>query len=145
MAELREDIGPLRRRAAALFLIVLSGVAIIQLRLVDLQIINGSEWRYLAENNRLRRLPLPGARGWIYDRRGKVLADNVPTWELLLFPDEAKNVDATAVFLGRLGVSDLHTFRERLGERRIGRMAPMVVGENLSWEQVAAVRAHQSD
>ena len=30
-------------------------------------------------------------------------------------------------------------------ERRGGRLAPIVVAEGLTWEQVAAIRAHQSD
>ncbi len=58
-----------------------------------------ANWRNLAENNRLRRFPMPGPRGWIYDRRGRVLAENLPSWELLLFPNEAANVDRTGVFL----------------------------------------------
>jgi len=143
--ELREDTGPLRRRTGLVFLIGFAVFGLLHLRLADLQLVHGDEWRNLAENNRLRRLPLQGPRGWIYDRRGHVLAENVPSWELLLFPNEAEQVDATGVFLARIGVSDVTTFRERLAERRIGRMAPLVVGENLSWNQVAAVRSRQSD
>ena len=130
---LREDTGPLRRRTAGLFLVGFAIFGLLHLRLADLQLVHGGEWRNLAENNRLRRLPRPGPRGWIYDRRGGVLAENVPSWELLLFPNEAKQVDKTGVFLATIGVSDVATFRERLAERTIGRMAPLVVGENLSW------------
>ncbi|MCW8985125.1 MAG: penicillin-binding protein 2, partial [Thermoanaerobaculales bacterium] len=143
--ELREDIGPLRRRTAFLFLLVFAALGLLHLRLADLQLVHGAQWRDLAENNRLRRLPLPGPRGWIYDRRGKVLAENVPSWELLLFPDEAENLDATGLFLAQAGVTDVPTFKDRIAERRIGRMAPLVVGEALSWSQVAAIRSHQSD
>jgi penicillin-binding protein 2 len=88
---------------------------------------------------------MPGPRGWVYDRRGDVLAENVPSWELLLFPDEADDLDATGLFLAQIGVTDVRTFRDRIAERRIGRMAPLVVGEALSWNQVAAVRSHQSN
>ena len=143
--ELREDIGPLRRRTAFLFLLVFAALGLLHLRLADLQLVHGAEWRDLAENNRLRRLPLPGPRGWIYDRRGEVLAENVPSWELLLFPDEAENLHATGLFLARAGLTDAPTFNNRIAERRIGRMAPLVVGEDLSWNQVAAIRSHQSD
>jgi penicillin-binding protein 2 len=143
--ELREDMGPLRRRTVGLFLTGFAIFGLLHLRLADLQLVHGVEWRNLAENNRLRRLPLPGPRGWIYDRRGRVLAENVPSWELLLFPNETEHVDATGDFLASIGVSDVATFQERLAERRIGRMAPLVVGENLSWNQVAAVRSRQSD
>ena len=143
--EFREDINSLRRRAAVLVIVFLGALGLVHLRLIDLQIVHGRQWQRLAENNRLRRLPLPGARGWIYDRRGRVLAENIPTWELLLFPDEARDLGTTGVFLGRLGVVEVRTFREGLAERRIGRMAPMVIGEDLNWDQVAAIRAHQSN
>ncbi len=143
--ELREDLGPLRRRTASLFLLVFVTLGVLHFRLIDLQLVHGAQWRDLAENNRLRRLPLPGPRGWIYDRRGEVLAENVPSWELLLFPDEVENFDATGLFLAQIGVTDIQTFRERIAERRIGRMAPLVVGEDLRWNQVAAIRAHLSD
>jgi len=143
--EMREDTGTLRRRMVLLIMIGFAIFGLLHLRLADLQLVHGVEWRNLAENNRLRRLPLPGPRGWIYDRRGNVLAENVPSWELLLFPNEAEQVDATGVFLASIGVSDMTTFQERLAERRIGRMAPLVVGEDLSWNQVAAVRSRQSD
>jgi penicillin-binding protein 2 len=143
--ELRGDLRPFRRRTVVLFVLVFAVLGLLHLRLADLQVVHGIEWRNLAENNRLRRLPLPGPRGWIYDRRGQVLAENIPTWEVLLFPNEADAVDATGVFLAQIGVSDISTFHQRLAERRIDRMAPLVVGENLSWDQVAAVRSHQSD
>lgn len=145
VVELREDIGPLRRRTAFLFLLVFGALGLLHMRLVDLQLVHGVEWRDLAENNRLRRLPMPGPRGWIYDRRGDVLAENVPSWELLLFPDEADDLDATGLFVAQVGISEIREFKERIAVRRIGRMAPLVVGEDLSWNQVATVRAHQSD
>ncbi len=143
--ELRQDLRPFRRRTVALFVLVFTALGFLHLRLADLQVVHGADWKNLAENNRLRRLPLPGPRGWIYDRRGQILAENIPTWEVLLFPNEAEEVGATGVFLAQIGVSDIGTFHHRLGERRIGRMAPLVVGEDLSWSQVAAVRSHQSD
>jgi penicillin-binding protein 2 len=143
--ELREDIGPFRRRTAALFFLMFGVLGLLHLRVADLQLVHGQGWRDLAENNRLRRLPLPGLRGWIYDRRGNVLAENRPSWELLLFPDDAQDIQTTASFIARLGISDEKTFHQSLADRRIGRMAPLVVGEDLSWEQVAAVRSHLSD
>ncbi len=60
-------------------------------------------------------------------------------------PTRRQNLDATGLFLARAGVTDAPTFNDRIAERRIGGMAPLVVGEDLSWNQVAAVRSHQSD
>ena len=75
--EIREDLGPQKKRAALVLLAVLLALGALHLRLAQLQLVQGSTWRRLAENNRQRRIPLASPRGRIYDRRGVVLADNV--------------------------------------------------------------------
>ncbi len=143
--EIREDLSPIRRRSAVLMALVLVALAALHLRLVELQIFETSVWRQRAENNRLRRVPLASRRGRIYDRRGQLLADNLPTWKLYLFPNEARNLDETVLFLAQIGVAEAAQLRQRIETRQIGRMAPLVVADRLAWEQVARVRAHQSD
>jgi penicillin-binding protein 2 len=143
--EIREDLRPVRQRAIVLLLTVFILFGGLHVRIAQLQIVEGVHWRAMAENNRLRRLPLAAVRGRIYDRRGHVLADNLPTWNLLLFPDEARNLDETLLFVADLGVTDAASLHERVGHRGVDRLAPMVVGENLDWAQVSRVRAHQSD
>lgn len=143
--EIREDLGPVRRRAMMLLLAIFLVLGALHLRVAQLQLVEGAHWRQMAENNRLRRIPLAAVRGRIYDRRGHVLADNLPTWNLLLFPDEARNLDETLLFVADLGVGGAASLHERVNRRAIDRLAPMVVGENLDWNQVARVRSHQSD
>ena len=143
--ELREDLAPVKRRAAVLVALALVALAVLLLRLVQLQIVDGASWRRAAENNRLRRIPVASQRGRIYDRRGIVLADNIPTWQLLLFPDEAHDIQDTLLFVAQMGVADAATLRNLEAERRLARLAPLVLADDLTWEQVAKVRAHQSD
>lgn len=143
--EIREDLGPVRKRAVLLFLTTFIALGALHFRVAQLQLIEGAHWRRMAENNRLRRLPLAAVRGRIYDRRGHVLADNLPTWNLLLFPDEARNLDETILFVADLGIGEASSLHSRVNERGVDRLAPMVVGEDLDWRQVARVRSHQSD
>jgi len=145
MVEIRENLGPVRRRAVVLLLVVFLLFGALHLRIAQLQLLEGAHWLQMAENNRLRRLPLNAVRGRIYDRRGTVLADNHPTWNLLLFPDEAANVDETLLFVSSLGVADASALHRQVRARGIDRLAPMVVGEDLNWQQVTRVRSHQSD
>jgi len=49
-----------------------------------LQIVKGADFALLAENNRLRRIPLPPTRGVVYDRREQVLASTRPALNLVL-------------------------------------------------------------
>jgi penicillin-binding protein 2 len=143
--EIREDLAPVRRRAAILLGAIFLVLGALLLRMAQLQLVEGAHWRTMAENNRLRRLPLNAVRGRIYDRRGGVLADNLPTWNLLLFPDEARHLDQTVLFIAGLGLDDAASLHRRLRERGVDRLAPMVVGEDLDWHQVARVRSHQSN
>lgn len=48
-----------------------------------LQIVHGQEFREQAENNRIRRQTIPAQRGIIYDRDGEILAENVPTFNIV--------------------------------------------------------------
>jgi penicillin-binding protein 2 len=143
--QLREDIGLTRKRASLILITILVALGVLHLRLIHLQLIRGSYWRQMAENNRLRNLPLPSARGQIYDRRGRVLAQDVPAWQVLLFPDEAQDLSRTVLFLAGIGVDRAASLHQEIRSRSSGRLAPMVVGEDLSWDQVARIRAHQSD
>ncbi|HEV8535723.1 MAG TPA: penicillin-binding protein 2 [Candidatus Limnocylindria bacterium] len=55
-------------------------------RLYDLQIQNGARYHDLSEQNRILRLPVAAERGGIVDRRGYVLARNVPGFAISVIP-----------------------------------------------------------
>jgi penicillin-binding protein 2 len=143
--EIREDLTPLRRRSAVLLVALFVAFGAVHLRLAELQLLEAGVWRRRAENNRLREVPLVSRRGRIYDRRGELIADNLPTWELFVFPDEARDLDETVLFLASLGIAEAAPLRHTIADRHIGRLAPLVVTNDLTWEQLVKVRAHQSD
>jgi penicillin-binding protein 2 len=55
-------------------------------RLFYLQIVNGAELAALAESNRTVLDPIPSSRGLIYDRNGRVLVTNVPSFAVKIRP-----------------------------------------------------------
>jgi len=64
-----------------LFLILLA-------RLFELTVIKGSYFRKLAEENRIRKIPILAPRGKILARGGEVLADNVKKSSFIVFDEE---------------------------------------------------------
>src|SRR5690606_14246917 len=50
------------------------------------QVLRSNSWELRAESNRIRRVPVPVPRGTIYDRDGRILADNVPGYAITLLP-----------------------------------------------------------
>src|SRR5262245_60398191 len=78
-----------RRRAFLAFLgvvLVLGGLALWYFRL---QVWQHSEYVTRSEENRIKLRPVVPARGLIYDRKGRILADNVPAYRLDVTPFEA--------------------------------------------------------
>jgi len=141
----RAELVPFRLRARWITVVILAVFGLLHVRLAQLQLFEGERFERLAENNRLRRIPVPASRGRIFDRTGKILADNQPAWQLLVFPDEATDLMATAAFLSEQEVLDAGDFNLKFSARNIGTLAPMLVSDDLSWEQVARVRSHQVD
>lgn len=58
-------------------------------RLVDLQIIRGKYFRVLAEENRIRRVPILAPRGKVFARGGEALVDNTLTKKQVVFNPES--------------------------------------------------------
>ena len=63
--------------------------AFVILRLFAMQVLQGSRYRELSEENRIRVEVLTAPRGEIRDRRGRLLADNIPSFTVTLDPIHA--------------------------------------------------------
>jgi penicillin-binding protein 2 len=102
------------------------------------QIAQGDYYRELAENNRLRKLPIIAPRGLIYDRRGRLLVENLPSYNLMLDRSRSTNLERSlahvAAVLGR-PLGDLEDLLERY--REVPVFKPVLLAENLSLSEVA--------
>ena len=96
---------PTRRfRVLAIGLIVV--VLILFVRAFWMQVVDGANYRALAEQNRLRHEVIPARRGIIRDRQGRVLAENTPSFDVRavesLLPTDAGD---RADLLGKVGLA----------------------------------------
>ncbi|QSX78751.1 penicillin-binding protein 2 [Agrilutibacter solisilvae] len=82
-----------RRRAALAFMGVVLALAGLSLWYFRLQVWQHSEYATRSEENRIKLRPVVPARGLIYDRKGRILADNVPAFRLDVTPKEAGPVE----------------------------------------------------
>ncbi|OGW12439.1 MAG: penicillin-binding protein 2 [Nitrospinae bacterium RIFCSPLOWO2_12_FULL_45_22] len=67
-------------------------LALIVLRLWELQIINYDKYKSLSENNRIRNVIVNGPRGIIYDRHKAVIVTNRPSFNLTLTPEDVQDL-----------------------------------------------------
>ena len=82
--------------------IVLLGTIIA--RLVQLQIVNYEDFAAQSQGNRMRIEAVPPIRGLIFDRKGRVLAENLPAYQLELIPEQVPDLDDTLRRLAALGL-----------------------------------------
>jgi penicillin-binding protein 2 len=72
-------------------LAIVLGVGTLTARLFYLQITNGTEYGAIADRQRTVDEPIPATRGYIYDRNGRLLVTNVPTFAVKVRPADLPN------------------------------------------------------
>jgi penicillin-binding protein 2 len=89
------------RLAVLRLLIAVAAVALIG-RLWQLQMVDGENYRLLADRNRFRQVDVAAPRGVIYDRNGQILARNRPSFTVVLVPADLPVSDpaTTAAYRG---------------------------------------------
>ncbi|MCK5876904.1 MAG: penicillin-binding protein 2 [Candidatus Marithrix sp.] len=89
-------------RVMIAWLLMLLGLLLIVARLIFLQVTEYDHYYTLSEKNRIKILPLPPARGLIYDRNGVLLADNRVSYSLEIIPEKVKDLDFILTELGKI-------------------------------------------
>ena len=111
-----------RRRAFVAFLLAAVSIGILGSRFAWLQIVQHEEYLTRSDDNRIKLRPIVPARGLIYDRSGRLLADNVPAYRLELIREQVSDLEETLRGLSQLlpiGDDELLRFRASWkGERR---------------------------
>src|SRR5687768_16497309 len=88
-----------RRRAVAASVIIVRCVGVLFGRFTYLQVWKHGEFESRSDANRIKLRPLPPSRGLIYDRSGRLLAENVPQYRLEVVPEQAGKLADTVTRL----------------------------------------------
>ncbi len=90
------------RRAMIAFGLVLATIFLLSLRYVYLQVISHDEFSTRSTSNRVSIVPVAPNRGLIYDRRGRLIAQNLPAYRLELVPEKVDDLEGTILALGEI-------------------------------------------
>ncbi len=122
--------------------------SLILLRLFTMQVLQGGRYRELSEENRIRVEVLTAPRGEIRDRKGRLLADSVPSFTVTLDPfdrayqDDPALLDSTVVRLAALLGENPDDFREKVKRERRRSFTPIRLKRNVPMGSVAFVSEH---
>lgn len=91
-----------RRRAALGFGVVTLMLVLLAAWYFKLQVLDYDEYATRSEANRIRLQPVVPGRGSIFDRNGKLLAENVPAFRLEVLPEKAGDTRTLIAGLSRI-------------------------------------------
>ncbi len=115
-------------------------------RLYQLQVVDAPRYAVLADDNRINLRLLPPTRGLIFDRAGVPLAVNRQNYRVLLISEKTGNTEATLDRLDViLGLGDNERRRVMRELQRNRSFVPVVVRENLTWDEVAQIEFNAPD
>lgn len=122
--------------SSAIISILLLGLVVA--RLVQLQVVDHELFAEKAQGNRVRIEPVPPIRGLIFDRKGRVIAENLPAYQLELIPEQVDDIDDTLNRLAALRLiesEDIPRFKEL--SRSGPRFKPVALKFRLTDEEIA--------
>lgn len=95
------DPREVRRRARGAYVILGLLMAVLVVAFFRIQVLGSDTWALRAESNRVRQLPIPTPRGRIFDRSGRIIAENVPGYAITLLPGPNDSARATLERMSR--------------------------------------------
>jgi penicillin-binding protein 2 len=130
--------------------VVQYGILFMMLALVaglwKLQVLGAENFRQLAEQNRVRKVPLMAGRGKLFDREGRLLVDNYPSISCFLVREQNRNVDDDLPLIARGLNLDLEQLRATLRHYRAAPgYQPIPIKQDISADEEAFIEAHRNE
>ncbi len=109
-----------------------------------IQVLKYTTYALRSDENRIRALPIPAARGTIFDRDGKVIAENVPGYSITVLPASADSLRVVLRELATiLGQSD-EKLEGLVSSYRQHPNRPVIVESDASFAEVSAIEERRA-
>jgi penicillin-binding protein 2 len=136
----------LSARVATIQVFIFLLLAVLGMRLYYLQVVRGEHFEKKSENQRIRVIRVPAARGAIFDRNGKLLVDSKSTYNITLSrepikginPVERRDIYADGLQIDRQFLEELLSWIKKQPE-----FETAVIKKNATMEDITWVEAHQ--
>ena len=143
----RREVGEFRKRYKWMGLVVFLVFGGLIAWMAVLQIAQGGEWQAAARENITRTIRLPATRGIVRDVRGRVIAENRPSYVVYVTPQLLQEGDRTRIE-ELMGLDDEArvAFRARLDAVPARRRTHQIpVFRDIDRDQLAALETHSID
>ncbi len=141
----RDELELLRWRITFIGYVIIAAFLVLLFGFWNAQIVQSTYYYDRAEQNRIREVPLVAPRGKIYDRYHRILADNRPSYNIILIRENSPHtVEQTAAVLSPGVDIPVRDLLDRINrKRREPKFRPIVLKEDVSVADIAFVKAHR--
>src|SRR5271169_3417661 len=126
---------------------IIVGVMVVLLcGLWRLQILGAKDYRALAEQNRIRKVPILAPRGKLFDREGRLIVDNYPSVSCFLVREEGHDYTQDLPLIAR----GLHMTVEQLNAilkhyRAAPKYQPLPLKQDITPDELEFIEAHRDE
>jgi len=139
-----EDLILVLSRSKKIFIIIQVLIVFLLLNFWKIQVLDHKKYWEQSEANRMREIVLPSQRGLIKDRGKTILADNKASFKVSIIRENCKDFDKSCRKISRLLKIEEDVLKERIKKyESYPLFKPIVVKENLSFEEVAVIEARK--
>jgi penicillin-binding protein 2 len=111
-----------------------------------LQVAGSDYYEKLAEQNRIRNIPVLAPRGRILDREGRIIVDNYPSFSALLLRDQQRNLMMDAEAIGAGLHMDPEDVRDRLKHfAKAPQYQPIILKDDITPDELAFIESHHTE
>ncbi|RMF07046.1 MAG: penicillin-binding protein 2 [Candidatus Neomarinimicrobiota bacterium] len=132
-----------RSQFQVLVLTYLVVIGALLLRYFSLQIYEHEKFKTQAEVNRIRAVPVKAPRGLIFDRSGRLLADNYPIYVLTVTPEQLTDLGALFQRIQAVAGIDSSLLSQNYQHYFQSKYLPVPLARDLSFSQLSALEENR--
>jgi penicillin-binding protein 2 len=135
-----------KQRITGVIIFALAAFVVLIVRLIYLQVITGDEFRRLSLNNSIRLQNVDPPRGWIYDRKGDLLVDNRPSFDVNITPKDAAPLQRTLEKLSQHLQTPADQLLSQIKQTRgASAYQPRLLKQDVGRDTLAAIEVNKYD
>jgi penicillin-binding protein 2 len=111
-----------------------------------LQVLGAANFKVLAEQNRIRKVPILAPRGKLFDRENRLIVDNYPSVSCFLIREQNHNLDADLPIIAQGLHLDLEQLRATIKHFRAAPgYQPIPIKQEVTPDEEAFIEAHRNE
>jgi len=139
-----EKVSPFRLTAVQYILLAI--FLFLAFGLWRLQVARSEYYANLAEQNRIKQVPILAPRGKILDREGRIIVDNYPSFSVLLLRDQNRDLLADADKIAQGLHMEPDELKARLDHMKsVPGYQPLFLKDDITPDELAFIESHRAD